>query len=100
MDCSAQHFVATVASWLASVLRPEAAPHHGSSSKKRKERAKHGHNDDEAELDGSVFASASYAFHHSPPGAGEVQAAQAAAAESDAQCAGIPYVPVCWCVWV
>lgn len=40
-----------------------------------------------------MFPSVSYAFHHSPPGGGEVQAAQDAASESAAQCADAPYVP-------
>jgi hypothetical protein len=61
----------------ASILDDGLPPHH---------RQRHHH------AAAPVFPSVSYAFHHSPPGAGETQAAQAAASESAAQCADAPYV--------
>lgn len=80
MNCSAQHFVAVVASWAASVLEPHQHPLH---HHKQQQQPPH---------QPPVFDSVSYAFHHSPPGGGEAQAAQDAARESAAQCGEAPYV--------
>jgi len=73
MNCSAQHFVAVVGSWLASVAEASSSSSPSSSSSSP-----------------PSSLSFSYAFHHSPPSPGEVAAAAQAATEAQAQCGDVP----------